>query len=347
MMTMSMRINSPMAPASAVRGASRIHATSHTRAAVLVEPETFVIEDVPLSDLSPGSVRVQLQGCGVCASNLSPWEGRPWFDYPLRPGHPGHEAWGLVQEVGPEVAELEVGDRVALISDCAFATHEDVDQSRVVVLPSALDGRPFPGEPLACAFNAFARCGVEPGQRVAVIGIGFMGAVLVALCRAAGAHVMALSRRESSLRAAERMGAHSLVRMDDHARVIREVEQLTGGELCDCVIECAGAQWPLDLAAILTKVRGRLVIAGYHQDGPRQVDMQLWNWRGIDVVNAHERDRAVYIQGMRDAVAAVASGLLDPSPLYTHSFPLARLDDALNATRDRPEGFMKALVTMP
>ena len=37
----------------------------------------------------------------------------------------------------------------------------------------------------------------------------------------------------------------------------------------------------------LTRVRGRLVVAGYHQDGPRQVDMQLWNWRGLDVINAH------------------------------------------------------------
>jgi threonine dehydrogenase-like Zn-dependent dehydrogenase len=74
--------------------------------------------------------------------------------------------------------------------------------------------------------------------------------------------------------------------------------------------------------------------------------MQLWNWRGIDVVNAHERDPAIYIQGMREAVAAVMAGELDPEPLYTHSFPLVRLDEALDATRDRPDGFMKALVTM-
>ena len=88
-----------------------------------------------------------------------------------------------------------------------------------------------------------------------------------------------------------------------------------------------------------------LIIAGYHQDGPRQVNMWLWNWRGIDVVNAHERDTAAYVQGVRDAVDAVASGRLDPSPLYTHSYPLDRLGDALNDTRDRPDGFLKAIVT--
>ena len=67
-------------------------------------------------------------------------------------------------------------------------------------------------------------------------------------------------------------------------------------------------------------------------------------WRGIDVINAHERDPKVYAQGIREAVDAVASGHLDPSPLYTHRFPLERLGEALDATRDRPDGFLKALV---
>jgi threonine dehydrogenase-like Zn-dependent dehydrogenase len=93
-------------------------------------------------------------------------------------------------------------------------------------------------------------------------------------------------------------------------------------------------------------VRGRLIIAGYHQDGPRSVNMQLWNWRGLDVVNAHERDTAVYIQGIRDAVAAVSAGDLDPQPLLTHTYPLEQLDRALNDTRDRPDGFLKAVVRM-
>ncbi|MGE5501622.1 MAG: L-iditol 2-dehydrogenase, partial [Ignavibacteriales bacterium] len=90
--------------------------------------------------------------------------------------------------------------------------------------------------------------------------------------------------------------------------------------------------------------RGKLIVAGYHQDGPRQVNMWLWNWRGIDVINAHERDPAAYIDGIREAVEVVASGRLDPSPLYTHTYPLDRLDEALNATRDRPDGFLKAIV---
>jgi threonine dehydrogenase-like Zn-dependent dehydrogenase len=135
--------------------------------------------------------------------------------------------------------------------------------------------------------------------------------------------------------------------MHDHWQIIEQVKQLTGGQFCDRVIEAVGKQWPLDLAAELTRERGGLIVAGYHQDGPRQVNMQMWNWRGFDVINAHERDPAMYVQGMRDAIAAIVDGRLDPAPLYTHTYSLSELDEALNATRDRPDGFMKALVLYP
>jgi NADPH:quinone reductase len=136
-----------------------------------------------------------------------------------------------------------------------------------------------------------------------------------------------------------------VIEMRDHWEIIEAVRTLTDGVFCDRVIEAVGKQWPLDLAGELTRERGRLIIAGYHQDGARQVNMQLWNWRGLDVINAHERDPKIYIEGIREAVNAVAEGRLDPSPLYTHSYRLEGLGQALDATRDRPEGFLKAMVT--
>ena len=75
------------------------------------------------------------------------------------------------------------------------------------------------------------------------------------------------------------------------------MKQITAGRLCERVIEAVGKQWPLDLAGELVGYGGKLIIAGYHQDGPRQVNMQSWNWKGIDVINAHERDLAVACVG--------------------------------------------------
>jgi threonine dehydrogenase-like Zn-dependent dehydrogenase len=140
------------------------------------------------------------------------------------------------------------------------------------------------------------------------------------------------------------MGAVETIPMDDHWQIISQMRELTGGRFCDRVIEAVGKQWPLDLAAELTHEGGRLIIAGYHQDGPRQVNMQLWNWRGFDVANAHERDPAVAVRGMREAVEAIENGLIDPNMLITHRYPLERLGEALDAARDRPDGFVKAVV---
>jgi threonine dehydrogenase-like Zn-dependent dehydrogenase len=215
-----------------------------------------------------------------------------------------------------------------------------------VPLPSELDGLPFAGEPLGCAMNIFRRSGISPGQTVAIVGIGFLGAILTRLATDAGARVIALSRRPYSLDVARRMGAVETLALDDHYALIARVSELTEGRFCDVVIEAVGKAWPLDLAAELTRERGRLVIAGYHQDGPRQINMQLWNWRGLDVVNAHERDPAVYAEGVREAVEAVRSGQLDLNDLITHAYPLEQLDQALDATRDRPDGFLKAVVRM-
>ncbi|MFL5315876.1 MAG: zinc-binding dehydrogenase [Microvirga sp.] len=315
------------------------------RAAVVTGPGEVRVDDVARPEPGPGQVRLRLAGSGVCASNLTPWAGPEWMRFPTEPGALGHEGWGVIDAVGAGVEGLQVGQPVAALSYHAYAEYDVADAAAVVPLPDALAGQPFPGEPLGCAMNIFRRSEIAPGQTVAIVGIGFLGAILTRLASEAGARVIAVSRRPFSLDVARAMGAAETIPMADHEGIIGAVRELTGGAFCDRVIEAVGKQWPLDLSAELTRERGRLVIAGYHQDGPRQVNMQLWNWRGLDVINAHERDPEVYMAGIRAAVAAVISGRLDPRPLYTHVYPLERLGEALDATRDRPDGFLKALVT--
>ena len=316
------------------------------RAAVLAAPAEFRIELVRRPDPSEGEVRIRLEGCGVCASNVEPWVGQEWSTYPGEPGGLGHEGWGRVDAVGAGVEGLAPGHRVAAISHRSFAEYDIVPADMIVRLPDSLAGTPFPGEPIACAFNIFRRSDLSAGQTEAIVGIGFLGAILTGLASEAGARVIAISRRAESLALARRYGAAETITMDDHWQIVARVEALTGGRMCERVIEAVGKQWPLDLAGELTCFGGRLVIAGYHQDGPRQVNMQSWNWKGIDVINAHERDPRVQVEGLREAVEAVARGRLNPAPLYTNRYPLDLLGEALTATRDKPEGFVKALVML-
>jgi threonine dehydrogenase-like Zn-dependent dehydrogenase len=291
-----------------------------------------------------GEVRVRLEGCGVCGSNLPVWEGRPWFRFPLEPGAPGHEGWGVIDGMGRGVEGWSVGDRVALLSTHAFAQHDCARVGELVRLPQEWTGRAFPGEPLACAVNIFRRSEIRAGHDVAIVGVGFLGACLTALAVGAGARVVALSRRPFALEIAEEYGARSLVHWDDGARAAHEARQLVGERGYDRVIECVGSQGALDVASQLASTRTRLIIAGYHQDGLRSVDLQRWNWLGLDVINAHERDPAQYRRGMEEAVGLVSSGRLNPWPLFTHMFPLADTAAAFHALAQRPRGFLKALV---
>jgi threonine dehydrogenase-like Zn-dependent dehydrogenase len=303
-----------------------------TRAAKITAGRVVEVVDAPVPDPGPGEVRLRLEGCGVCGSDLPVWAGRPWFDYPREPGAPGHEGWGVVDAVGPGVDGVDAGDRVAGLTYRAYAGHDVAKAGDLVPLPDGVDV--FPGEALGCAVNVVRRSGIRDGDRVAVVGAGFLGSVVVQLAAADGAHVTAISRRESALDVARAMGAHETLALGEEA----------GLEPFDVVVEAAGVQATLDTASALVRERGRLVIAGFHQDGPRQVDMQSWNWRGIDVINAHERDARVYVAGIREAAAAIVAGRLDPSPLYTHRFGLDDVGDALDTALERPDGFMKALV---
>ena len=314
------------------------------RAAVLTGAGKLMIQDAPVPEPGPGQVRVRLTGCGVCASNLTPWAGPEWMQFPTEPGALGHEGWGVVDAVGDDVSDLSTGDRVGFLSGKAYAEYDLADALQVVKLPDSLGELDLPLEPFGCAMNIFRRGDIRAGQTVAIVGIGFLGSILVRLASIAGARVIAISRRDESLELARKMGAAETIPMHDHWQIIERVRALTDGLFCERVIEAVGKQWPLDLAAELTGEGGRLVIAGYHQDGPRQVNMQLWNWRGFDVANAHERDPAVSVRGMREAVEAIQSGLIDPGQLITHRYPLERLGEALDATRDRPGNFVKAVV---
>src|SRR5437763_4466515 len=131
------------------------------QAAVVAAPCQVRMTRVPVPRPGPGEVRVRLEGCGVCGSNLAPWEGRPWFKYPFAPGELGHEGWGRVDAVGREVKSVREGDRVAMLSYRSYAEYDVAPENAVIRLPSELDAQPFPGEALGCAMTVFRRCDIR------------------------------------------------------------------------------------------------------------------------------------------------------------------------------------------
>jgi threonine dehydrogenase-like Zn-dependent dehydrogenase len=313
-------------------------------AAILKQPKKFELHSAKAPGTKDDEVKVRLQGCGICASSIPVWEGREWFQYPQDPGTPGHEGWGIVESVGPGITKVKPGDRVAFLSGRSYAEFDISNEGSVVKLPSLLDNKPFPGEPLGCAMNIFERSDISAGDTVAIIGIGFLGAILCQLAKARGAKVIAISRRNYSLQFGKKYGADEVVPLQSTWETSNVVAEVTGGAMCTRVIEATGKQEAIDLATEIVAEGGKLIIAGYHQDGLRQVNMQIWNWKGIDVINAHERKAGRYLSGMQKAVHAVSEGIINPDLLYTDVLPLEQLNKGFELTSSRPDGFMKALI---
>jgi len=314
-------------------------------AAVWTAPGRFELRDTPLPQPEAGQVRVRLEGCGVSAHEFALWEksaAHPLDPHAPSPGAPGREAWGRIDALGAGVQNFLEGERVAFLTEQGYAQYAVANVQDLLRLPPGLDNEPFPAGSLGGAVNLFRRSCINKGDTVAVVGIGFLGALVTQLAVLSEARVIAVGRRPCSLDLARRFGAAHALPFDP-LETPRQVRELTSGALCDIVIEASGKPPALDLAAELTRERGKLMIGGYHHT-PRAVNLPLWNRRGMDVINAHEPSHALCLEGMREAVAVVDAGLITPQPLYTHRFPMERLSEALCLAAERPEGFIKAII---
>jgi NADPH:quinone reductase len=236
------------------------------------------------------------------------------------------------------------GDRIAALSLHGFAEYDLAKADSVVVLPAELQDLTFLGEPLGCAVNVCRRAEVPSSAVVAFIGAGFFANLLIQLVAGRCSNAIAFNRRPEPLESARASGATAVFPTLDPVEGLRALRDSTGGSLCNVVFEITGTQAGLDLATELTKERGRLVIAGYHQDGNRTVNLQLWNWRGIDVINAHERNRSVQVQGVKEAVRKLQAGELRIDSLITHQLPLSEINAAFALAASRPSGFIKAVI---
>lgn len=314
------------------------------KTSIIESPMHIVIRDAEIPQIGEEDVLVRLDGSGVCASNLPVWEGREWFRYPFEPGAPGHEGYGVVAATGNKAVNLSVGDRVSLISYHAYAEYDKAHVSNVVKMPETLGQTAFPGEPAACAVNVFRRSDINRDHKVLVIGAGYLGCLLIQLAKNAGAEVAVVSRRKTSLDFAKFAGADHVVGLDDCNKSLSALREIFP-DGPDRIIEATGIQTSIDLATELIRIRGKLYIAGYHQDGLRNVNMQVWNWKGIDVINAHERDPQIYIDGLREAISLTEKKILQPERFITHYVELENINDAFRMLKERPENFLKAVIT--
>src|ERR1700722_5455337 len=189
-------------------------------AAVLVSPRRFELQKFETPKVGSDEVRIRVEYCGICSSNLAPWRGDPRFSYPFPPGAPGHESVGVVGQLGAGVGGVKGGEYVSVLGNRGFAEYEITKARCVVPTPGGRHEPPFLGEPLGCAINIFRRAQIRKDDWVAIVGTGFLGTILLQLCVEVGSKVIAISRRPSALQLAEKMGAHLTLSLENQAKLL-------------------------------------------------------------------------------------------------------------------------------
>ena len=181
------------------------------RQSVLIGPKRFEMRSATLPPLQPSDVLVKVLASGVCASELHAWE-----DGEGAPRMLGHEVAGEVIAVGESVRDFAVGQRVTGLFHEGFADQAVATAERVAAMPEGIGLDHAFGEPLACAMSGARRTRVDLGDRIAIVGLGFMGLLMLQLMRLKGpAEIIAIDLRDDALAAAKRLGADTLAKPNE------------------------------------------------------------------------------------------------------------------------------------
>ncbi len=277
----------------------------------------------------------------------------------------GYSASGSVIAVGEGVAGFRVGDPVACGGQ-GVAVHAEVlcaPPTLVVPIPPgvSMEAGAF-GMVGAIPLHAIRLCHVHPGEWVAVIGLGLLGLLAVQMLRAAGCRVVGLDVVPDKLALAKTLGVEVVA--DSGARdVANTVEMATDGRGVDAVLITAGtsSNAPLELAARISRIRGRIVAAGLvgldvprHLFFERELELVVSRASGPGLYDpsyeTHGEDypypyvRWTHGRNMAEFLRMVGTGAVDSAPLITHRFPISRALEAYSVLQGeggaRPIGIL-------
>jgi alcohol dehydrogenase, propanol-preferring len=274
------------------RAASKESRQAMQAAVVKVFNEPLVIEDRPVPEPGLGQVRVRIETSGLCHTDIHAAHG-DWPVKPTLPLVPGHEGVGIVEEVGPEVEGLAVGERVAIpwlgyacgrceqcvkgwetlcpnaqytgyTVDGGYRELSIADARFVGRVPDGVD--PLDAAPLACAgvttYKAVKVSGVGPADLIGILGIGGLGHLGLQYGKIAGAFTVAIDVSDEKLDLARELGADHVInaaRQD----VAEEIQRLGGA---DAIVSTSPSTGPLQQAFASLKRGGRLVLVGLPAD---------------------------------------------------------------------------------
>lgn len=307
--------------------------------AAILSSEGFIFEECEIPVCGLDQVLVKSAGCGICEGDLFQYISKlNDSNNEQEPLILGHEGSGVVVEAGANVSKFKKGDKITALGG-NYAEYFVCTAGQLVKVPDCVDVKMALGEPIACCMHAASRFGIEMGDRVALIGAGYMGLTCLQLAKLQGAaEICVFDLIDWRLEMACKLGADMLINNKDKS--IKELATL--GEF-DVVIEATGVQAAIYLGTELLAQHGTLNLVGYHQSnkGMRNIDMKTWNYKALTVVNGHIRDDNKKLKAMERSMNLMAHAKLDTDVLITN-YNFIDINQAFKDLKARKRNLYKA-----
>ena len=182
-------------------------------------------------------------------------------------------------------------------------------------------------EPLSCAVDAIYGCGVELGDTAVVIGLGFMGQLILQGIKKSGAHsVIAVDVVDSKLKLARQRGADIIINTSEEDPVKSVLDQ-TNGEGADVVIEAVGIGKTVNQAASMLKKGGILGLFGW-VTRPAEIDLSQWHTKYLRPKILKIPNYQAKMPWAEKGFQLIKQGILEVKSLITNEYPLAHLSEA-------------------
>ncbi|MGE9881089.1 NAD(P)-dependent alcohol dehydrogenase [Bariatricus sp. SGI.161] len=334
--------------------------------------DKMIIKEIEVPEVGEKEVLVQLEYVGICGSdvhyfhhgNCGAYKVNLEEDYML-----GHECAGTVVEVGANVKDLKVGDKVALEPGITCGQCEFCKAGKYNLCPDVvfLATPPVQGcyeeyiafpenmcfklpenmttkegcliEPLSVGFHAANQGDVQVGESVVILGAGCIGLVTLLACKAHGAgNIIVADIVDARLEKAKELGATHVINSKE-VNALEEIARLTGGKGADKVFETAGSPVTIAQTAFAVKRGGTITLVGLSAQ-------EEINFNFAQIMDKEATIKSVfrYRNIYPKAIEAVSAGAIDVNGIVTHEFDLEHIQEAFEEAINNKTDLVKAVI---
>ncbi len=303
-------------------------------------PESLVVEEVPSPEVGAKQVLIKVGACGVNFPDTLIIQGKYQIK-PELPFSPGGEVAGEIAQIGSDVTDVKVGDRViAMCGYGGFAEEIAIDADRVFSIPDAMDFVTASGFILTYGTSYHAlkqRANIQPGETLLVLGAaGGVGLAAVELGKAMGAKVIAAASTAEKLALAKEHGADELINYTE-VDLKDTLKELTGGKGVDVVYDPVGGDLA-EPAVRATGWNGRYLVIGFAGGYIPKLPANLVLLKGSAIVGVFwgtftRKQPEDSQQNNQELLQMYLDGKLKPH--VSAQFPLDQAADALNMLQNR------------